>query len=37
MNNEQFISERLSGIGGTDTAVILGLSPWKTPLKDPST
>jgi len=30
---ETFLSERRSGIGGTDAAAILGVSPWKTPLQ----
>ena len=28
---DQFHTERLGGIGGSDVAVILGLSKWKTP------
>lgn len=32
MNNEQFLIERQKGIGGSDVAAIMGLSPWKTPL-----
>jgi len=27
---DQFHAERLRGIGGSDVAVILGLSKWKT-------
>ena len=30
---EGFLQERKKGIGGTDMAVILGLSPYKTPLQ----
>lgn len=30
--NEQFLIERKKGIGGSDVAAIMGLSPWKTPL-----
>lgn len=29
---EEWLNERRSGIGGSDAAAILGLSPWKTPL-----
>jgi putative phage-type endonuclease len=29
---EQFLADRRKGIGGSDVAAILGLSPWKTPL-----
>lgn len=33
MNNRaEWIAERRKGIGGSDVAAILGLSPWKTPL-----
>lgn len=32
MQNEQFLIERQKGIGGSDVAAIMGLSPWKTPL-----
>ncbi len=32
MDNEQFLIERQKGIGGSDVAAIMGLSPWKTPL-----
>lgn len=28
---EQWLAERRSGIGGSDVAALLGLSPWKTP------
>ena len=28
----QWLAERRAGIGGSDVAAILGLSPWKTPL-----
>ena len=30
--DEQFLIERQKGIGGSDVAAIMGLSPWKTPL-----
>lgn len=33
MNRDQFLSERASGLGGTDIAAILGVSPWRTPLQ----
>lgn len=33
MNREQFLEQRRAGIGGSDVAPILGLSPWKTPLE----
>ena len=29
---EQWLAERRLGIGGSDVAPILGLSPWATPL-----
>lgn len=32
MNRDQFLANRRTGIGGSDVAPILGLSPWKTPL-----
>ena len=32
MNREQWLAERQKGIGGSDIAAILGLSPWKTAL-----
>lgn len=32
-SREQFIAERRTGIGGSDAAVILGLSPWMSPLE----
>jgi len=30
--HEQFLAERQTGIGGSDIAAILGISPWATPL-----
>ena len=30
---EQFHAERLTGLGGSDMAVVLGLSKWKTPFQ----
>jgi len=32
MGQEQFLLDRQKGIGGSDVAAIMGLSPWKTPL-----
>lgn len=32
MSQEQFLLDRQKGIGGSDVAAIMGLSPWKTPL-----
>lgn len=32
MNREQFLLDRKKGIGGSDCAAILSVSPWKTPL-----
>lgn len=32
MNQQQFLRERQKGIGGSDVAAIMGISPWKTPL-----
>lgn len=32
MNREQWLRERMSGIGGSDAAAVLGLSKWRTPL-----
>jgi putative phage-type endonuclease len=32
MNREQFLQDRQKGIGGSDVAAIMGISPWKTPL-----
>ena len=32
MDRQQWLTERRSGIGGSDIAAILGLSPWKTAL-----
>lgn len=29
----QFLADRLTGLGGSDAAPALGLSPWKTPLQ----
>jgi len=31
MDREQFLERRKQGIGGSDIAAIIGLSPWKTP------
>lgn len=31
MDNAKWLEERRKGIGGSDVAAILGLSPWKTP------
>lgn len=30
MNREQWLKDRLTGIGGSDASAILGLNPWKT-------
>ena len=30
MNREQWLEERKKGIGGSDVACILGMSPYKT-------
>lgn len=30
---DQLLAERASGLGGTDIAAILGVSPWRTPLQ----
>ena len=32
MNREQFLLDRKLGIGGSDVAAIMGLSPWATAL-----
>lgn len=32
MNRDQWLKERMSGIGGSDAPAALGLSKWKTPL-----
>ena len=32
INREQFLLDRKQGIGGSDVAGIMGLSPWSTPL-----
>lgn len=32
MNREQFLLDRKQGIGGSDCAALLGVSPWVTPL-----
>lgn len=32
MTRDEWLSARRSGIGGSDIAAILGLSPWRTPL-----
>ena len=31
-NREEFLLERKKGIGGSDVAAIIGVSPWKTAL-----
>ena len=31
MNREEFLARRMSGIGGSDIAAIIGISPWRTP------
>jgi len=31
MSNAKWLEERRKGVGGSDVAAILGLSPWKTP------
>ena len=33
MNEAKWLEERRKGIGGSDVAAILGLSPWKTPFQ----
>lgn len=33
MNREEFLANRRSGIGGSDVAACLGLSPWRTPVQ----
>ena len=30
MHGPQYLEERRKGIGGSDIAAVLGLSPWKT-------
>lgn len=32
LTHEQWLERRRSGIGGSDMAAVLGVSPWKTPL-----
>ncbi len=32
MNRDQWLKDRMSGIGGSDAPAVLGLSKWKTPL-----
>jgi len=32
-NRDDFLAQRLRGIGGSDVAVIMGLNPYKTPLQ----
>ena len=32
MTREEFLQRRKSGIGGSDVAAVLGLSPWRSPL-----
>lgn len=31
MNREEFLARRKQGLGGSDIAAIIGLSPWRTP------
>lgn len=33
MNRDEWLKKRKTGIGGSDCAVVLGMSPWKTPLE----
>jgi putative phage-type endonuclease len=33
MNRDQWLKDRMSGIGGSDAPAVLGLSKWKTPLQ----
>lgn len=33
MSHEQWLQVRKTGIGGSDAAVILGISPFKSPLE----
>lgn len=33
MITPQWLNERKKGIGGSDAAAVMGISPWKTPLK----
>ncbi len=33
ISNEKWLAERRKGIGGSDVAAVLGLSPWRTPLQ----
>ncbi len=30
---EQFLKDRLSGLGGSDAAAVVGLNPWKSPMQ----
>jgi len=32
-NREEWLAERMSGIGGSDASTVLGLNPWRTPLQ----
>lgn len=32
MTREEWLAERKTGIGGSDAAAVLGISPWKTPV-----
>ena len=32
IDREQFIIDRKKGLGGSDIAAIMGISPWKTPM-----
>ena len=32
-NNDEWLEQRKRGIGGSDVAAIMGLSPWKSPLE----
>ena len=31
LTREEWLARRRSGIGGSDVAAVLGLSPWKSP------
>ena len=31
MNREEFLARRKAGLGGSDIAAIVGISPWSTP------
>lgn len=32
MTREEWLAERKTGIGGSDAAAVLGISPWRTPV-----